>query len=232
MQLVDAVKTAASECSRSVLPNLVVVLNKGFFLFGEGHASKLRNVEIEAIQDLQVFGNPDRQGRCLYDVYSIMMRLLRDGETPAVPIDRYFHLPLTAGKHSYEFTWGFFSELGSCQEHGDYLRQISEEALDKVLAFCRTSQPIEYLEALSQAYGNSWIGQPTQKSKLVWIYNPDHLALSEVLVAPGDSLAFDEILAFDAAILIPHYYSVRDGVVAGCKACSKVPVDFKPKEQP
>jgi len=111
MELVDAVKSAASEGSRSVLPNLVVILNKGYFLFGEGNASKFRNLDIEAIQDLQVFGNPDRQGRCLYDVYSIMMRLLQDGEAPAVPIDRYFHLPLTAGKHSYEFAWGFFSEL-------------------------------------------------------------------------------------------------------------------------
>lgn len=230
MQLVDALKTAASEGSRAVLPNLVVVLNKGYFLFGEGGASKLRNVEIEGIQDLQIFGNPDRQGRCLYDVYSIMMRLLQDGEAPAVPTDRYFHLPLTAGKHSYEFAWGFFSELGSCQEHGDYLRQISEEALDRVLAFCRTGQPIEYLEALSQAYGNSWIAQPSQRSKLVWIYNPDRFALSDILVTPGGNLAFDEIFAFDAAILIPHYYSVRDGIVAGCKACSKVSVEFEPKE--
>jgi len=231
MQLVDAVKTAASEVSRSVLPNLVVVLNKGYFLFGEGGVQKLRNVEIETIHDLQVFGNPDRQGRCLYDVYSIMMRLLQDSEAPAVPLDRYFHLPLTAGKHSYEFAWGFFAELGSCEEHGDYLRQISEEALDKVLAFCRTVQPVEYLEALSQAYGNSWIAQPSQRSKLVWIYNPDGLALSDILVTPGGTLAFDEIFAFDVPILIPHFYSVRDGIVARCKSCSKMLAGFQQEKQ-
>lgn len=220
-ELVDAVKSAASECPRSVLPNLVVVLAKGYFRFGEGNVSKLRNVDIETIQDLKIFGNPDRQGRCLYDVYSSMMRLLEDGEAPVVPIDRYFHLPLTAGKHSYEFAWGFFAELGSCQDHGDYLRQIDEQALDNVLAFCQTSQPIEYIEALSQAYGGRWIAQPSQSSKRVFIYNPDHLALSDVLVAPNGTLAFDEIVAFGVSILIPFYYSVRDGIVAGCKACSR-----------
>lgn len=38
---------------RSLLPNLVVVLTKGYFLFGEGNSSGLRNLEIKAIQDLK-----------------------------------------------------------------------------------------------------------------------------------------------------------------------------------
>jgi hypothetical protein len=154
MQLVQAVKEVALESSRSVLPNLVVVLNKGYFLFGEGGTGKLRNLEIEGIQDLTVHGRPDREARCLYDVYLVLMTLLRDGEAPSVPIERYWNLPLTAGKHSYEFAYGFVSELGSCKDHGDYLRQMGEEAMEKVLAFCQGEQPTEYLKALSEAAGN------------------------------------------------------------------------------
>ena len=231
MQLVDAVKGLASESPRSVLPNLVVVLNQGYFLFGEESASKLQNVEIEAIQDLKVFGSPDRQGRCLYDVYLALMTLLRGGEAPVVPIERYFNLPLTTGKYSYELAYGFVSELGSCKDHGDYLRKIREEAFEKVLTFCRTEQPIEYLEALSQAYGERWIAQPGRSSRLVWIYNPARLALSEVLVTPEGFIAFDEVVTSDIHILIPVCYSVKEAIVTGCKACAKLTRSSEPAEQ-
>src|SRR5258708_29064083 len=63
MDLIEVIKDLASSSSRSVLPNMVVVLNKGYFTFREDNATKLRNVEIETIQDLQIMGNPDRQNR-------------------------------------------------------------------------------------------------------------------------------------------------------------------------
>jgi len=221
MQLVDAVKDLAAESPRSVLPNLVVVLNKGYFLFGEDGASKLRNVEIESTQDLKVFGNPDRRGSCLYDVYLALMTLLRDGEAPPVPVERYFSLPLTAGKYSYEFAYGFVSELGTCKDHGDYLRKINEKAFEKILVFCRAEQPIQYLEALSQAYGDRWIAQAGRSSRLISIYNPECLPLSEILITSNGFLTFDEIVTSGTHILIPIYYSVKEGIVSGCRACAK-----------
>jgi hypothetical protein len=220
MQLVDALKDLASKSPRSVLPNLVVVLNRGHFLFGEGHVGKLHNVEIETIQDLKIFGNPDRLGRCLYAAYHALMSLLRDGEAPEVPIERYFSLPLTAGRYSYEFAYGIASELGSCPDHGDFLRKISEEGLEKVLTFCREEKPIDYLAALSEAASNRWNGPTGTTSHLVWIYNPKHLALSALLFAPEDiRITFDEIVVSGHHILIPIYYSVTEHIVSGCKAC-------------
>jgi hypothetical protein len=221
MELVDAIKGLALSRSRSVLPNMVVVLSKGYFVFRENNAGKLRNAEIEAIQELQIMGNPDRQNLCLYGLYQALMMLLEEGEAPSVPIVSYFSLPLTSGQYSYQFAFGFVSELGSCGKHGDYLRKIGEGALKKVFDFCQTTQPIGYLEALSEASGQNSLLSPGQRSRLVWIYNPEQLALSDILVNPNGSIAFDEIRCADIDILIPLYYSEKEGIISGCKACAK-----------
>jgi hypothetical protein len=231
MQLFEAVKELALESSRSVLPNLVVVLNKGYFLFGEDGTGKLRNFEIEAIQDLKVQGRPDREARCLYDVYLVLMMLLRDGEAPPVPIERYWNLPLTAGKYSYEFAYGLVSELGSCKDHGDYPRQIGEEAFEKVLAFCQSEQPTEYLKALSEAVGERWNGPVGQNSRSVWIYNPERLPPSELLLTPEGVLMFDEIVTSGTHILIPISYSVKEGIISGCRACAQQTASSKLEDQ-
>jgi hypothetical protein len=185
-----------------------------------GNVGKLRNVEVEPIQDLTIFGNPDRQGRCLYAAYQALMSLLRDGEALEVPIERYFSLPLTAGKYSYEFAYGIALELGSCPDRGDFLRKISEDGLEKVLTFCREEKPIDYLGALSEAAGNRWNGPTGTTSHLVWIYNPKHLPLSELLFTPEDiRIAFDQIVVSGHHILIPIYCSVTEDIVSGCKGC-------------
>ena len=228
MELVDTIKGLASSRPRTVLPNMVVVLNKGYFVFGEGNAGKLRNSEIEAIHDLQIMGNPDRQNRCLYGLYQALMMLLEEGEAPSVPIGSYFSLPLTSGQYSYQFALGFVSELGSCGNHGDYLRKIDKDALKKVLDFCQTTQPVGYWEALSQAYAQNSLLSPGQRSRLVWIYNPEQLELSNILVNPNGSIAFDEILCADVDILIPLYYSEKEGIISGCKACAKVKKPSEP----
>jgi uncharacterized protein DUF6602 len=116
MELVDAIKGLASSRPRAVLPNMIVILNKGYFIFREGNSGKLRNPEIEQIKDLQIMGNPDRHSLCLYGVYQGLMMLLEEGEAPSVPIWAYFNLPLTSGQYSYQFAFGFASELGSCGE--------------------------------------------------------------------------------------------------------------------
>jgi hypothetical protein len=125
-----------------------------------------------------------------------------------------------------EFACGFVSELGTCPEHGNFLRKIGEEALEKVLMFCRAEQPVEYLSALSQAAGDSWNGPSGERSRLVWIYNPGQLQLSELLFSPQGFIAFDEIVISDTHILIPIYYSVKEGIVSGCRACGQF---FRPE---
>lgn len=101
-----------------------------------------------------------------------------------------------------------------------------EEALEKVLIFRRAEQPVEYLSALSKAAGDRWNGPSGQRSRLVWIYNPERLQLSELLLSPHGFIAFDEIVVSDTHILIPIYYSVKEGIVSGCRACGKF---FRPE---
>jgi hypothetical protein len=84
-RLTAHIQELASQYPRAELPNAIVVLNKGYFLFGDETSARIKNAEFQQIQELRVFGHPDRQGDCLYSAYVILM-LLRDGEAPAVPI--------------------------------------------------------------------------------------------------------------------------------------------------
>jgi hypothetical protein len=201
-RLVEEVKNLAAETTRTVLPNLVLILNKGYFVFGDGHSGSLRNIEIESIQELCTIGNSDPQ-HCLFSMYTSLMTLLRDSEAPPVPIELYFNLPLTAGKYSYEYAYGIASELGTCPSHGSYLRKFSEEGLEKVLSYCRGEQPLMYSEALAEAYGNAWVAPSDPWRRLVWIYNPERRALSDILVY-GSVLAIDEILVDGTSVLVPR----------------------------
>jgi hypothetical protein len=220
LKLVEHIKEFAGLYPRAELPNAIVILSKGYFLFGDSTAVQLRNAEVGSIEDLQIHGHPDRQGTCLYYLYVILLALLRDGEAPTVPVERYFHLPMTAGVHSYEFANGLIAELGSCHMHGDFLRKIDEAALDKVFAYCQKITPVTYYDVLHGAYGDAWIGKPENNSRMVFVYNPEAQPLSEVMLA-GSAMAFDEILSAGISILVPFFYSAKEGLVCGCPKCSK-----------
>jgi hypothetical protein len=113
-------------------------------------------------------------------------------------------------------------------KHGDYLRKIDEDALKKVLDFCQTTQPTGYLEALAETSGQNSLLSPGQRSRLVWIYNPEQLAVSDILINHNGSIAFDEIRCAGGDILIPLYYSEKDGIISGCKTCAKVKKPSEP----
>jgi hypothetical protein len=132
MEIVANIKELASNTPRVLLPNLIIVLNKGVFLFREGSSGKFLNSEIEIIQELEIFGSPDRQSQCLFSFYVYLTSLLEDCQILTTPITQYFRLPLTAEEISYEFSLGLFAELGACKQHGDYLRKISRESLEKI----------------------------------------------------------------------------------------------------
>ncbi len=109
-KLCDDIKNLAALHTKEVLPNLIVVLGKGLFFFGDGNSGKLQNTDIETIQDLKVFSSPNRQ-QCLYGFYTTLMELLRSGEAPPTPVERYFQLPTTVFKYSYDFAYASFRNL-------------------------------------------------------------------------------------------------------------------------
>ena len=216
-KLRDEIKSLAVSQPKEILPNLIVVLGKVLYYFTDGNVGKLLNADIETIHDLGVAGNPDGQ-HSLYGFYSTLMELLGSGEASPVPIAQYYKLPSTAGKYSYDFMYGMVAEMGNCPTHGSFLRKLNEEGLEKVLGYCRSVKPMMYSEALAEAYGPAWAGTPDMWTRLVWVYNPEQRPLSEILVF-DISLAFDEIIVEETSILIPYYYSIKEGIISGCGSC-------------
>jgi hypothetical protein len=219
-EVVDEIKKLSSSVQRQELPNAVVILSKGLFLYGDGTAGKFLNQEIETLAELKVHGFPDRMNQCLYSLYSILLTLLRSSEVCPVPSDMYFRLPQTSGDLSYEFALGFLFDTGYCAKHGDYQRRISQKSLEKLMSYCSTHPPEKYTEAVHSAYGISgpggrFFGMP----EYVWVYNPEGCNLCEILVTELKSFSCDHIRCEGRDILVPHYYSAREGIVEGCPKC-------------
>jgi hypothetical protein len=211
--------------------NLVFVLSKGLFLFGDDKGSKFDNEKIEAISKVIIHGYPDRDDSGLFSFYSILMTLLRQTSVyPANP-DAYFRLPLVADAQSYEFVMGPFAEMGKCPKHGDYQRSISPESLKKVVDWCITAEPINWIKANHLAYGMPGDDEEAYKRQPgdVRIYNPDNHPLSDILAISADSsgiksIAYDQIRAGRMFIFLPYYYSIKEGLISDCPKCP--PIQF------
>ncbi|PYD32847.1 hypothetical protein DND58_05575 [Pseudomonas syringae pv. pisi] len=224
----------AKNYDKSVLPNAVFILSKGFFLFGDQDFGSAYNSDIESLDKIQIYGNPDRQGYCLYQLYSIVFELLSKTPTQEVYPCQYFRLPLTAGDYSYEYSFGSFAEFGHCDEHGDYPRTFASVKLGGLISWCQTAEPINWIKATDLAYGRpgdnieAYQKQPGD----VRIYNPEGLLLSDILVvdkkvildgkeAITKVLAFDSIKSCGLNIYIPCYYQIKEDLVQGCSKCKK-----------
>jgi hypothetical protein len=204
-------------------PNAVFILDRGSFLFGGPDGAHSSNEGIEAIQDLQMHGHPDREGLCLYQFQSQLLALLRQTAVYPAQLDPYYHLPLVAEERSYAFTMGMFAEVGHCARHGDFARKISPQALRTLTDRCRSTAPINWIKAMNTAYGlpddeEAYRRQPCD----VRIYNPDTRPLSEILLINGVSLAYDSIDIAGMRILLPYYYAAKESLIEGCPKCAKL----------
>lgn len=233
--LVAELKSYAQTCDRNFLPNAVFILSKGSLRFGDDKFGSVYNSHIKKFGEITVFGDPDRQGLCLYSLYSTVFELLTNTSTQkAFPHD-YFRLPLTAGDYSYSYNMGHFAEFGHCNEHGDYARVFTPEKLARLIDWCQTAEPINWIKATDLAYGKAGdnIQAYERQPGDVRIYNPDNLPLSEILVADqkfihegkdvfAKALAFDCITSGGMTIFIPYYYQIKEYLVEGCAKCNKL----------
>lgn len=218
----------ASTNPSDVWCNAIFILSKGMLLHGNGEAAFALNGDISTVHSVKIHGFPDRQGHCLYEFYSVLLKLLRNTMVLPPPIEKYFRLPFVAGEHSYEYSFGQFAEFATCKLHGDYSRKLTREQLSKVIEWCKAAEPINWIKAIDIAYGRS--EDPTAYARQpgdVRIYNPDGLPLSEVLIMPYEGmeggakkLAFDSINTSGMQILIPYYYEARDGIINICPKCA------------
>ncbi|SER40246.1 Uncharacterised protein [Pseudomonas luteola] len=232
--VVAELRLHAKAYDKSVLPNAVFILSKGYFQFGDENFSSSYNSDIKEFNDITIYGIPDRQGYCLYSLYEIIFNLLKKTQTQEAFPHHYFRLPLTAGDYSYEYRFGNFAEFGHCEEHGDYPRTFTSEKLSKLISWCQTAEPINWIKATDLAYGKpgdnteAYVRQPGD----VRIYNPEGLPLTDILVADKEVmfdgkevitkvLAFDSIKSCGLDIFIPYYYQLKEDLVQGCPKCKR-----------
>lgn len=232
IDLVNEVEIFAQSNPKHLWCNAVFVLTKGFVLHGDDHRAAYLNDDIGAITEIQMHGCPDRTGLCFYNLYSILLDLLKNTQIQPPPVESYFQLPFVAGDHSYKYSMGQFAEFGTCETHGDFPRKLTEEKLIKVIDWCKSVEPINWIRATDIAYGKpgdnieAYEKQPGD----VWIYNPDALPLPDILVADSPfmregeqviakALAFDSIETAGMTIWIPYVYEVRDGIINSCPKC-------------
>jgi hypothetical protein len=201
-------------------------------LFGDEKFGSAYNSDMKAFGEIVVYGNPDRQGLCLYQLYSMVFDLLGDTRTQKASPRDYFRLPFTAGDYSYSYNMGNFAEFGHCDEHGDYARIYTSEKLARLIDWCEAAEPINWIKATDLAYGKAGdnIQAYERQPGDVRIYNPNDLPLSEILVADkkmmhnGNEIS-TKVLSFDAItsggmnIYIPYYYQVAEDLVQGCSRC-------------
>jgi hypothetical protein len=230
--LVAELRSCAQTCDKGFLPNAVFVLSKGYLLFGDEKFGSAYNSDMKAFGEIVVYGNPDRQGLCLYQLYSMVFDLLGDTRTQKASPRDYFRLPFTAGDYSYSYNMGNFAEFGHCDEHGDYARIYTSEKLARLIDWCEAAEPINWIKATDLAYGKAGdnIQAYERQPGDVRIYNPNDLPLSEILVADkkmmhnGNEIS-TKVLSFDAItsggmnIYIPYYYQVAEDLVQGCSRC-------------
>lgn len=230
--LLDEVKTFAKDKPKHLWCNAVFVLTKGFVLYGTEHRAAYLNDDIGAITELQMHGRPDRTGLCFYDLYSVLLSLLKNTHVQPPPVESYFQLPFVAGEHSYKYSMGQFAEFGTCETHGDFPRKLSEEKLVEVIQWCRSAEPMNWIRATDIAYGNP--GDNTEAYERqpgdVRIYNPDSLPLPDILVMDRPFthegkqvittvLAFDSIETAGMSIWIPYVYEVKYDIINSCPKC-------------
>lgn len=234
VDLVAELRHHAQNLDKKLLPNAVFILSKGYFLFGDEHFASAYNSDIKKFDKIQIYGFPDRQGLCLYQVYDITFGLLRRTRTQEAFPHEYFRLPLTAGDYSYQYNFGSFAEFGQCDEHGDFARIYTPEKLEKLITWCQTAEPINWIKATDLAYSKPGddIAAYERQPGDVRIYNPENLALSDILVADKKlmfegkkiitkALSFDTITSCGLTILIPYYYQITQDLVQGCSKCKK-----------
>lgn len=232
--LAEEIKKNAETQKKTCLPNAIFVLTKGFFVIGDKEIASCYNSDIEKIKNITIHGFPDRKKDCLSNLYHTVFRLLKDTEvSEASPLD-YFNLPITAGDFSYRYNMGPIAEIGNCKTHGKYAKTYPEEKIKQVIAWCLNGTPINSIRAMEIAYGQNE-EKPEEfysNSGDVIIYNPENLALSEILLIDNEvvfngqviaekSIAFDSITSCGINMLIPYYYQITQSLVQLCPKCLK-----------
>lgn len=231
--MIDAIKEFMSQKPSKEWPNAVVILDQGIIIPLDDHQGVFQTSEIDNLSVVNIMGMPD-QGSTLLHFYSMLSEMLEKSQLGGFNLYSYMRLPLVSDDLSYSFSHGSLAEIGTCQKHGQYLRTISKEAIQRILQVCSSTESINWIKATDIAYGKKgddeevYARQPGD----VLIYNPDNEDFSKILVLENKSLGFDSIVIQGSTYWIPYVYSFRESLIPlECPKCKAIQTKNKSKNE-
>ncbi|MEQ1714684.1 MAG: DUF6602 domain-containing protein [Hyphomicrobium sp.] len=219
--VISTLETHLAKRGADLFPNLIVILDRGLICLGTDEKFLWRQRDLVKVVEPIIRGCPNQPHDTLLSFYTILIDLLKTSTAGTPELATYLRMPLTAGSLSYRFSYGAFSEVEKCPEHGDYLRRFSEVSLRKVIDECSRSEPINWVKAMDLAVGRpgdnseAYRNQPAE----VRIYNPDALPLHTILANGKGSLTFDSVESGDLVCLVPWVYVLHEGLIDPCPKC-------------
>lgn len=224
MEWVDIVKEVeifAMANEKHLWCNVVVILNRGLIFHGKSGMIAIKNEDIAEIDDLQMHGDPDRWGTCLFSLYTIIMDFCSNTTAGSAGINSYYRLPLISGPYSYEYIAGALLEMEECPTHGKFQKKISEDNLNRIVGSIKNSKTIESSDVFDLAFGK----EPPQRDYIqnpIKVYNPDLLDYALVFRPEGGTGINTEMIRIaTTTVWLPRYYVNKESLIEPCPACKR-----------
>lgn len=223
-ELVTEIEKQSELHEKTRWPNVIFILKKGFFMFGDGRMASAYSEDVEGFENPKIHGYPDRDGSNLFALYSIIISLLENTKSNPLKIENYYNLPYTSGELSYSFALSPFMEMLICNIHGEYIKKIPSIKLSEVVAYCRTQTSRNWIEIINEVYNRPQDEEAIRRQPgKVYVYNPENLPLKDILLSKEDStLTYDAIVTSNMNIYIPWYYSQKYGIIEECPSCARI----------
>ena len=220
-QIVNHLRDHVKECPNNLWPNMVVVLDAGYFLIGDKNRYAWDQRTLEEVANPEIHGFPDDAGHCLQQFYSYLLPLLRQANTGLPNTDDYLRMPIAVGEHSVKFVLGALAEFAKCAVHGPYLKKFTVEKIDQVLNATGDSRPINWIKALDLAKGNlgTEIERYEKQPGDITVYDPDVLGFENLLMGDQGNLTFESILIDGHQYWLPWYYVDAHNLIEPCPKC-------------
>jgi len=225
--LIEYIEEFQNENQSKVWPNLIVILNQGIIgqlkevnKGGIGSMGVYSSNEISSLNKVKLFGSPKHHSNLL-EFYLILMDLLNNTNLPSPPLREYVHLNRPSGKHTYNFgMMSGFNEIRECEKHGDYLRKITDDNLEKIIKTCENSEKVSWASITSLVYKEK--NEDDNNKKDIKLYNPENHPLEDIMLHPENkSLLFDELVINGEKYWIPLYCSLSEDLISECPKCKK-----------
>jgi hypothetical protein len=207
-------------------PNLVCVLDQGHILNLAGRRTTVHNATLQAIKEPSLYPILS-DGAELVTFYLLLLDILSAISLPRIPHWSYANLPMWIENHSVRFTFGAFSQVGNCPEHGSYLKDLAPGAANKIVAGCAGQSKVNEWSLFMDS------DAPTPGEPNVYAFDPEGhgraaFQMIETLIgADGQARVVDGGLGFEAIEIdeqvyyVPYYYDTKLALVKRCSKCDQ-----------